>query len=100
MHRTGHAQKAIANRVLGKDVARHKSMFFAENDATQSRIDYHQAVGGSIQIVPAGGSLESLRSDYIAMLEDGLIASDSPTFEDVMETCRSLQETINRPTAT
>lgn len=95
MHSSGHAQKAIASAILGQDVAAHKSMFFREIDSAGSRIDYEKAVNGSIQIVPTGDPLESLRSDYAAMLEDGLLSSHQPAFDEVMLICSRLQESIN-----
>lgn len=95
MHRTGHAQQAIADASLGKDVATHKSMFFREVDDAGTRIDYQQAVTGSMRIVPEGGALSALRDDYSAMLEDGLLSSPEPAFDEVMEICMRLQEDIN-----
>lgn len=95
MYRSGYAQKAIANTALGRDVAVHKSMFFRETDSSGMRIDYLEAVNGSIQLVPEGGALESLRGDYAAMLEDGLLSLHQPAFDEVMRACVIMQESIN-----
>jgi hypothetical protein len=95
LHDAGYAQKAIANASLGMDVAAHKSMFFRENDSSGSRIDYRAAVTGSIQIAPEAGAFESLRADYAAMLEDGLLSSHQPSFDEVMGVCQILQDNIN-----
>jgi len=95
MHRTGHAQKAIADASLGENVATHKSMFFRELDSDGIRVDYQKAVRGSMRIVPEGGALDTLRDDYTAMLEDGLLSSLQPTFDEVMGVCVRLQESVN-----
>lgn len=95
MHRTGHAQRAIADNPLALAVAQHKSMFFAENDADRNRIDYHRAVGGAIQLVPEGAALDALRTDYAAMLSDGLIAANPASFDEIIGICTALQRQIN-----
>lgn len=95
MYQTGHAQRAITNAYIGYDVATHKSVFFREIDSAGSRIDYQKAVSGSMQIVPEGSALKALRDDYEAMLEDGLLSSHQPNFDDVMETCQIIQNHIN-----
>ena len=70
-------------------------MFFAEKDANKVWIDYESAVGGVIQLVPEGGALESLERDYLAMLDDGLLASNASTFSEIMDICSGLQAGIN-----
>ena len=96
LHLAGYADKAISNPALRNDVAIHKSMFFRETDSAGNRIDYQKAVSGWMQIVPAGDALASLRADYTAMLEDGLLSSRQPTFDEVIGTCLLLQDRINR----
>lgn len=95
MAKSGHAQTAITDLQLGKDVAEHKSMFFAEKNADKAWIDYTAAVGGAIQLVPEGGALDSLKLDYAAMLEDGLLSSNQPSFAEIIEICFALQRNIN-----
>jgi hypothetical protein len=95
MAKSGHAQTAITDLQLGKDVAEHKSMFFAEKNADKAWIDYTAAVGGAIQLVPEGGALDSLKLDYAAMLEDGLLSSNQPSFAEIIEICSVLQKSIN-----
>ena len=48
-------------------VARHKAMFFSENDATGARIDHEAAVSGDPQLVPAGAARAALADDYARM---------------------------------
>jgi Nucleotidyl transferase AbiEii toxin, Type IV TA system len=95
MAKSGHAQTAITDLQLGKDVAEHKSMFFAEKNADKAWIDYTAAVGGAIQLVPEGGALDSLKLDYAAMMEDGLLSSNQPSFAEIIEICFALQRNIN-----
>ena len=96
MARSGHAQAAITDRELGYAVAKHKSMFFAEKDARKKSIDYKAAVSTEIQIIPDGSALESLKNDYSAMLEDGLLSTHQSSFDEVITMCLELQSSINR----
>ena len=80
LDRMGIAQKALEDRSLGNDVARHKQIFFRENDISGKPIDYKEAVGGSLCLVPTGDALEALRQDYQKMLEAGLRHSFQRTY--------------------
>jgi hypothetical protein len=95
MAKSGHAQTAIKDLQLAKAVAEHKAKFFAEKDAHKVWIDYAAAVADHIQLVPEGDALDSLRQDYLAMLDDGLLASGEPTFAEVIGICTLLQQEIN-----
>ncbi len=77
-------------------MAEHKSMFFAEKDVDGGKVDYFQATSGDLRLIPQGPSLDALEKDYAAMLEDGLLAFEQPTFETVMASCASIQDEINR----
>lgn len=96
MANSGHAQTAIDDLELAHSVAEHKSMFFAEKDVEKNPIDYKAAVSTEIQIIPEGGALEALEKDYMAMLEDGLLATHQPSFADIIRTCAELESLINR----
>ncbi len=48
-------------------------MFFAEKDANGGKIDYVEAVSGSLKPVPEGASRTALAQDFSAMREDGLL---------------------------
>jgi hypothetical protein len=74
----------------------HKSVFFAEKDADGAKIDYFQAISGGLRLVPEGASLNALANDYAAMLEDGLLAFEQPTFASVLASCTAIQDSINR----
>ena len=95
MVESGHAQTAIKDFELALKVAEHKSMFFAEKDASKKWIDYVSAVKGFIQLVPEGGALEALNRDYLAMLDDGLLSMSQPPFASIVKTCTELQKKIN-----
>ena len=96
MANSGHAQAAIENLELAHAVAKHKSVFFAEKDVEKNPIDYMAAVGTEIQIVPKGAAMEALEKDYLAMLEDGLLATHQPSFSDIISSCAELESLINR----
>lgn len=96
MVNSGHAQSAMNDLELARAVAEHKAMFFAEKDARKNPIDYKAAVGSEIQIIPEGTALQALESDYAAMLEDGLLSTHQPSFEEVMSICKRLQDQMNQ----
>lgn len=96
MAKTRHFDNAACDRDLAQQVAEHKSMFFAEKDAEGSKVDYFKAVTGSLQLIPEGASLAALESDYAAMLEDGLLALNQPSFSEIVESCRAIQEQVNQ----
>ncbi len=94
--KTTHFASAASNNELARQVAEHKSMFFAEKDVDGGKVDYFQATSGDLRLIPQGQSLDALEKDYAAMLEDGLLAFEQPTFETVMASCASIQDEINR----
>lgn len=94
--KTTHFASAASDHELARQVAEHKSMFFAEKDVDGGKVDYFQATSGDLRLIPQGPSLDALEKDYAAMLEDGLLAFEQPTFETVMESCAAIQDEINR----
>ncbi len=94
--KTTHFASAASDHELARQVAEHKSMFFAEKDVDGGKVDYFQATSGDLRLIPQGPSLDALAKDYAAMLEDGLLAFEQPTFETVMASCASIQDEINR----
>ncbi len=95
----GIAAKAFADRALALSVARHKAMFFAENDARGVRIDYEAAVSGHLQLVPEGAAHAVLADDYARMLADGMLLDDNESFDMLMERCALLEARANGLTA-
>ncbi len=92
-HHVGTA--AMADRALGREVARHKNMMFAENDSHGGKIDYLLAVSGKLQLVPEGASRAVLEADYGRMLGSGLLPSDAPDFAQLMRGCAEIARLAN-----
>ena len=91
----GIAARALADRELALSVARHKSMFFRENDFNRQRIDYHAAVSGQLRLVPSGTAQQSLADDYARMLATGMLPDEDVPFDMVMERCALIEERAN-----
>ena len=96
MDETGIAASALGDRELGYAVARHKAIFFSENDAGGHRIDYAQAVSGGLQLVPSGTAHAVLADDYARMQADGMLLDESEPFDALMERCASIEMRANR----
>ena len=87
--------RALADRGLALDVARHKSVFFRENDSDGNVIDYIAAVSGDLQLVPGEPALGELADDYARMAAGGMLLDDAEAFETVMERCSDIQAKAN-----
>ena len=91
----GYATSAIANSALAKDVANHKTVFFAEKNEAAKVIDYHQAVSGSLLLIPSDAARAALAEDYTGMVNDGLLIDEAVPFETLLEACESIQNRAN-----
>lgn len=91
----GIATLALADRELALSVARHKAMFFRENDAGGQRIDYEAAVSGDLRLVPSGAAQEALDADYASMLTTGMLLDEAEPFEALMQRCASIEARAN-----
>ena len=91
----GIAARALEDRELALSVARHKAMFFRENDSNRQRIDYHSAVSGNLRLVPSGSALDALAEDYASMLSTGMLLDSDEPFDTVMERCAQIEERAN-----
>jgi hypothetical protein len=87
---TGYATKALADRGLARQVAAHKTAFFAARG-----VDYAAAVAGDLQLVPSGALRDLLRADYEAMLNNGLLNDQAPSFAQLMARSQALQDRAN-----
>ena len=67
-----------------------------DDQAEGTKIDYFAATSGQLQLIPTGESLAALEQDYTAMLEDGLLALNQPSFTDIIDQCRVIQNEANR----
>ena len=91
----GIAASALADRALALSVARHKAMFFAENDARGERVDYEAAVSGDLQLVPSGAAHAVLANDYAKMLADGMLLDENEPFNALMKRCAAIEARAN-----
>jgi hypothetical protein len=91
----GIVAQALADRELAHSVARHKAMFFRENDSNRQRIDYHAAVSGQLRLVPSGTAQESLADDYASMLSTGMLLDEDEPFGTLMQRCALIEERAN-----
>ena len=91
----GIAARALADRALALSVARHKAMFFTENDARGERIDYEGAVSGGLQLLPSGTAHSVLADDYAKMLADGMLIDENEPFDALMERCAAIEARAN-----
>jgi Nucleotidyl transferase AbiEii toxin, Type IV TA system len=92
---TGYADAAIKDKELAKAVADHKAIFFAEKDKAGNAIDYQQAIGGGLLLVPQAETLEILTKDYQGMVDDRLLLDDAQPFEQLLAHCKAIQEKAN-----
>lgn len=91
----GIAARALANRELALSVARHKAMFFSENDSSGRRIDYEAAVSGNLRLVPSGTAEQALAEDYASMLAIGMLLDEDEPFRTLMQRCAAIEERAN-----
>jgi hypothetical protein len=91
----GYADAAIADKILARAVADHKSVFFAEKNTRGKVIDYYAAVAGALQLVPDDGALAKLAADYQHMVDDGLFLDDVESFKSLLDRCQAIQIRAN-----
>ena len=96
----GIAPRALVDRELALSVARHKAMFFRENDSSGRRINYEAAVSGNLSLVPAGAAREALAEDYAGMLAIGMLLDEDEPFGTVMQRCALIEDRANAAQAT
>ena len=96
LEQTGHLAEALAAHEVAEGVATHKNAFFTEKDANGNRIDYLKAVHRGLTLVPTGSGYDALRTDYLHMVEDGLLAGNAEAFEDLMRKWSSIQAQLKR----
>ena len=89
-HDAGRA--ALADRALLEDVVRHKTVFF-----NASYAHYDHCLDGRLRLVPDDDGLAGLRSDYDTMHRAGIVGTDAPGFDTLIERLRALEVEINRP---
>ena len=80
--------EAVKDYELASDCVRHARMFFDRRD-----FDLASAKRGSFAIEPSKQMIDALRIDYKAMIP--MIFGGPPSFEEVMESIRVLDQVIN-----
>jgi hypothetical protein len=84
-------QSAIENRELFEEVVRHKKVFFYTSYA-----NYDACLAGRLKLLPETDSLKSLREDYEKMVGAGMMYSTPPSFDEIVELIRNLENRVNR----
>lgn len=92
--RSSHFAGAASDEVA-HIVAQHKSWFFREKDVSGADIDYFAAVQQGLRIVPTGDARQALAADYTLMVEGGMLMPGYLSFDDLMQACAELEETLN-----
>jgi hypothetical protein len=81
-------ERAVADRTLGADCARHARMFFNSPD-----FELDAAVAGAFRVLPPPEMQVLLERDYDAMTM--MITGQVPTFADVMKVIGALEQRLN-----
>ena len=92
---TERIQGSLAGKSWLEQVVRHKTMFFQEKDQAGTPIDYRECLKGHLCLAPDGAAREALREDYNSMIQDGILLTQAPEFDVVLEQCDRLQTKIN-----
>jgi len=95
LDRAGYCASSAQDRMTATAVARHKSLFFRENDCEGVPVDYIHAVSGNLCLIPGGDARDALASDYKRMRESGMLLDESETFEQLLEKCANLELRTN-----
>lgn len=83
-------KQGVWNRALLEEVIRHKKVFFNAGYA-----HYDDCLNGNLRLVPDHDQLANLESDYNAMRIGGIVGSEAPTFEALIEQLRTLETRVN-----
>ena len=82
------ARRALADRELAGDCARHARVFFGSPD-----LGLDMACRGAFTLAPTENMLDDLAADYNRM--GGMIIGEIPRFEEVIESIRELEAHLN-----
>ena len=95
LDRAGYGVQSAKDRMVPTAVARHKSMFFRENDCDGNPVEYLDAVSGNLCLVPTGDARTALASDYGRMRASGMLLDEGESFEQLLEKCADLELRTN-----
>jgi len=82
------ARRALDDRALARDCARHARLFFRSAD-----LDLDHAVPGTFALTPTGPMLDALRRDYAAMA--GMIFGEVPGFAAIIADIAEIEQRVN-----
>ena len=89
LYERGIGEKALNDLDLLRAVSRHKTVFFARAWAK-----FHEAVPGTLRLVPPTERLAELERDYQKMREE-MIFGDAPPLERILEVLRTIEQRVN-----
>ena len=95
LDQAGYGDQSAQDRMTATAVARHKSLFFRENDRDGNPVNYLDAVTGDLCLVPGGDACAALASDYERMLASGMLLDEGESFEQLLEKCAALEQRTN-----
>lgn len=87
-HDTG--QSAIDDRGLFEDVIRHKEIFY-----NASYAKYDECLEGRLLLLPDDDCMPGLKTDYGKMASAGMMYSEAPDFNDIVEQIRDIETKVN-----
>ena len=87
-HDTG--QSAIDDRGLFEDVIRHKEIFY-----NASYAKYDECLEGRLLLLPDDDCMPGLKADYGKMASAGMMYSETPDFDDIVEQIRDIETKVN-----
>ncbi|MCH8552914.1 MAG: nucleotidyl transferase AbiEii/AbiGii toxin family protein [Natronospirillum sp.] len=90
LSRHASGQAAVRNRDLFEDVVCHKKVFFKASHA-----NYDACLVSHLQLLPGEETLDELRADYEKMIGAGMMYQTPPTFDEIVESIRMLEQDIN-----
>ena len=90
LHHTEIGRNALADRDILRDVVRHKKVFF---DAAYA--NYDACLEKGFRLVPDEPLLAALRQDYSQMESSGMFDETPPSFDEIVEALRQVENAIN-----
>jgi hypothetical protein len=84
-------EKALSDSEILKSVIKHKKAFF---NASYSH--YDSCLSGKFRLIPESLYLEDLSQDFAKMIDAGMFHGAPPTFSQITESLRELENTFNK----
>lgn len=84
-------EKALSNNDILENVIKHKKAFF-----NASYSNYDECLSGKFRLIPGKPYLEDLSQDYAKMIDAGMFHEMPPTFSQITESLRELENMFNK----